>query len=82
MVTRRCEAEGQAAAHRLAMSLAQGPSVKLGYINASISTTPNIVVEACFDAESDPSLASGRGTADHHRSRQGVVEKRKTLTRP
>src|SRR6478735_10437834 len=45
------DAEVEAAAHELAMSLAQGPSVTLGYIKRNINNAEHLSLEACFDAE-------------------------------
>src|SRR4029077_10077988 len=42
------DAEVEAAAHELAMSLAQGPSVTLGYIKGNINNAEHLSLEACF----------------------------------
>src|SRR5205823_10905941 len=52
MVTRVVpDAEVEAAARELAMSLAQGPTVTLGYIKKNINNAEHLSLEACFDAE-------------------------------
>src|ERR1700727_3194852 len=66
MVTRVVpDAEVGTVAHELAMSLAQGPSVTLGYIKRNINNVEHLSLEACFDAE-----------AIHH-SRAGVISDQK-----
>src|SRR5258708_219442 len=45
------DAEVEAAAHELAMSLARGPTVTLGYIKKNINNAETMTLEACFDAE-------------------------------
>ena len=54
------DAEIDAEARDLAMSLAQGPSVTLGYIKRNINNAETMTLEACFDARGDPSFALGR----------------------
>src|SRR6201988_4122005 len=44
------DADIDAEAHDLAMSLAQGPSVTLGYIKRNINNAETMSLEACFDA--------------------------------
>jgi 2-(1,2-epoxy-1,2-dihydrophenyl)acetyl-CoA isomerase len=76
MVTRVVpDAEIDAAAHELAMSLAQGPSVALGYIKKNINNAEHLPLEACFDAEA---LHHSRcsETADHKEAAKAFVEKR------
>ncbi len=76
MVTRVVpDAEIDAAAHELAMSLAQGPSVTLGYIKKNINNAEHLPLEACFDAEA---LHHSRcsETADHKEAAKAFVEKR------
>ncbi|MBC7586535.1 MAG: enoyl-CoA hydratase, partial [Tardiphaga sp.] len=52
MVTRVVDdADVEKAAHDLAMSLAQGPSITLGYIKSNINNAETMTLEACFDAE-------------------------------
>jgi len=79
MVTRVVpDAEVGAAAHELAMSLAQGPSVTLGYIKKNINNAEHLSLEACFDAEAmHHSRCSD--TADHKEAAQAFVEKRKPI---
>ena len=77
MVTRVVpDAEVGAAAHELAMSLAQGPSVTLGYIKRNINNAEHLSLEACFDAEAMHHSRSG-DTADHKEAAKAFVEKRK-----
>src|ERR1700751_3385341 len=45
------DAEADTAARELAMSLAQGPSVALGYIKRNINNAESMSLEACFDGE-------------------------------
>lgn len=65
-----------AAAHELAMSLAQGPTVTLGYIKTNINNAETLSLEACFDAEAIHHSRSG-DTADHKEAAKAFVEKRK-----
>ena len=65
-----------AEAHDLAMSLAQGPSVTLGYIKRNINNAETMTLEACFDAEAIHHSRSG-DTADHKEAAKAFVEKRK-----
>src|SRR6201989_298849 len=58
------DAEVDAAAHELAMSLAQGPSVTLGYIKRNINNAETMSLEACFDGEAIHHSRSGE-TDDH-----------------
>jgi 2-(1,2-epoxy-1,2-dihydrophenyl)acetyl-CoA isomerase len=70
------DTEIDAAAHELAMSLAQGPSITLGYIKRNINNAERLSLENCFDAEAfHHSRASD--TADHREAAQAFVEKRK-----
>jgi 2-(1,2-epoxy-1,2-dihydrophenyl)acetyl-CoA isomerase len=70
------DAEVETAAHDLAMSLAQGPTVTLGYIKRNINNAETMTLEACFDAEAmHHSRASD--TADHKEAATAFVEKRK-----
>ena len=79
MVTRVVpDAEVDAAAHELAMSLAQGPSVTLGYIKKNINNAEHLSLEACFDAEAMHHSRSRR-TADHKEAAKAFVEKRKPV---
>jgi 2-(1,2-epoxy-1,2-dihydrophenyl)acetyl-CoA isomerase len=70
------DAEIDAAAEELAMSLAQGPTVTLGYIKKNINNAESLSLEACFDAEA---LHHSRcsDTADHKEAAAAFVEKRK-----
>src|SRR6202050_128702 len=70
------DAEVEAAAHELARSLAQGPSVTLGYIKRNINNAEHMSLEACFDAEAMNHSRSGE-TADHKEAAKGFFEKRK-----
>src|SRR3954454_20337028 len=81
MVTRVVpDAEIDAAARELAMSLAQGPSVTLGYIKKNINNAEHLSLEACFDAEAmHHSRCSD--TADHKEAAKAFVEKRKPVFR-
>src|SRR5258706_11554018 len=62
----------------LAMSLAQGPSVTLGYIKRNINNAEHLSLEACFDAEAIHHSRSGE-TADHKEAAKAFVEKRKPV---
>ncbi|MDR3467456.1 MAG: enoyl-CoA hydratase [Xanthobacteraceae bacterium] len=76
MVTRVVpDAEVDAAARELALSLAQGPSITLGYIKKNINNAETLSLEACFDAEA---LHHSRcsDTADHKEAARAFVEKR------
>ena len=70
------DAEVEAAAHDLAMSLAQGPSVTLGYIKRNINNAERLPLETCFDAEAFHHSRAGE-TADHKEAAKAFVEKRK-----
>ena len=72
------DAEVESAAHELAMSLAQGPSVTLGYIKRNINNAEHLSLEACFDAEAIHHSRSGE-TADHKEAAKAFVEKRKPV---
>ncbi|KIZ38181.1 MULTISPECIES: enoyl-CoA hydratase [Rhodopseudomonas] len=69
------DAEIGAAAHQLALSLAQGPSVTLGYIKRNINNAEELSLEACFDAEAMHHSRCG-DTADHKEAAAAFVEKR------
>lgn len=78
MVTRVvADAEIDAAAHELALSLARGPSVTLGYIKTNINNAETLSLEACFDAEAmhhsrcGETAAGSRGAASHTASMAG-----------
>ena len=70
------DAEVEAEALDLAMSLAQGPSVALGYIKRNINNAETMTLEACFDAEAIY-LSRSRATDDHKEAAKAFVEKRK-----
>jgi len=77
MVTRVVgDAEVETAAHELAMSLAQGPSIALGYIKRNINNAEHLSLEACFDGEAIHHTRAGE-TADHREAAKAFVEKRK-----
>jgi 2-(1,2-epoxy-1,2-dihydrophenyl)acetyl-CoA isomerase len=77
MVTRVvADAEVDVAAHELALSLAQGPSVTLGYIKRNINNAEHLSLEACFDAEAIHHSRAGE-TSDHKEAAKAFVEKRK-----
>ena len=76
MVTRVVpDAEIDEAAEELAMSLAQGPTVTLGYIKKNINNAEHLSLEACFDAEALHHSRCGE-TADHKEAASAFVEKR------
>ena len=70
------DAECEAAAHELALSLAQGPSIALGYIKRNINNAETMSLEACFDGEAIHHSRAGE-TADHKEAAKAFVEKRK-----
>jgi 2-(1,2-epoxy-1,2-dihydrophenyl)acetyl-CoA isomerase len=70
------DGEVDAAAHELAMSLAQGPSVTLGYIKRNINNAERLSLENCFDAEAFHHSRAAE-TADHKEAAKAFVEKRK-----
>jgi len=70
------DADVEAEAHGLAMSLAQGPSVTLGYIKRNINNAETMSLEECFDGEAIHHSRSGE-TADHKEAAKAFVEKRK-----
>jgi 2-(1,2-epoxy-1,2-dihydrophenyl)acetyl-CoA isomerase len=72
------DAEIDAAAHELAMSLAQGPSIALGYIKRNINNAEHMSLEACFDGEAIHHSRAGE-TADHKEAAKAFVEKRKPV---
>jgi 2-(1,2-epoxy-1,2-dihydrophenyl)acetyl-CoA isomerase len=79
MVTRVVpDAEIEAAAHELAMSLAQGPSITLGYIKKNINNAERMSLEECFDGEAMHHSRCGE-TADHKEAAKAFVEKRKPV---
>jgi 2-(1,2-epoxy-1,2-dihydrophenyl)acetyl-CoA isomerase len=81
MVTRVVpDTEIDTAARELAMSLAQGPSVALGYIKRNINNAETMSLEACFDGEAIHHTRAGE-TADHKEAAKAFVEKRKAALR-
>jgi 2-(1,2-epoxy-1,2-dihydrophenyl)acetyl-CoA isomerase len=72
------DAEVEVAARDLAMSLAQGPSVTLGYIKRNINNAETLSLEACFDGEAIHHSRAG-DTADHKEAAKAFVEKRKPV---
>src|SRR4029078_6375843 len=72
------DADIDAEAHDLATSLAQGPSVTLGYIKRNINNAETMSLEACFDAEAIHHSRSG-DTADHKEAAKAFVEQRKPV---
>jgi 2-(1,2-epoxy-1,2-dihydrophenyl)acetyl-CoA isomerase len=79
MVTRVvADAEVEAAARELAMSLAQGPTITLGYIKRNINNAERLPLETCFDAEAFHHSRAGE-TADHKEAAKAFVEKRKPV---
>jgi 2-(1,2-epoxy-1,2-dihydrophenyl)acetyl-CoA isomerase len=72
------DAEVDAATHELAMSLAQGPSIALGYIKRNINNAEHLSLEACFDGEAIHHTRAGE-TADHKEAAKAFVEKRKAV---
>ena len=67
-----------AAARELAMSLAQGPTVTLGYIKRNINNAETASLEACFDAEAVHHSRCSE-TADHKEAAKAFIEKRKPV---
>ena len=81
MVTRVVpDAEIGAAAHDLALSLAQGPSIALGFIKRNINNAEHLPLEDCFDGEAIHHTRCG-DTADHREAAKAFVEKRKPAFR-
>ena len=77
MVTRVvADAEIDTAARELAMSLAQGPTITLGYIKRNINNAERQSLEACFDNEAFHHSRASE-TADHKEAAKAFVEKRK-----
>lgn len=72
------DADVDAAARELAMSLAQGPSVALGYIKRNVNNAEHLPLEDCFEAEAIYHTRSSE-TADHKAAANAFVEKRKTF---
>jgi 2-(1,2-epoxy-1,2-dihydrophenyl)acetyl-CoA isomerase len=74
------DAEIDAAAHEVAMSLAQGPSIALGFIKRNINNAEHLALEDCFDGEAIHHTRCG-DTADHKEAAKAFVEKRKPAFR-
>jgi 2-(1,2-epoxy-1,2-dihydrophenyl)acetyl-CoA isomerase len=72
------DAEVEEAALDLAMSLAQGPTITLGYIKRNINNAETMSLEECFDAEAIHHSRAGE-TADHKEAAKAFVEKRKPV---
>lgn len=70
------DAEVSEAATELAMSLAQGPTVTLGYIKRNINNAERLGLETCFDAEATHHTRCSE-TADHLEAAKAFMEKRK-----
>jgi 2-(1,2-epoxy-1,2-dihydrophenyl)acetyl-CoA isomerase len=70
------DTEVEEAARELAMSLAQGPSIALGFIKRNINNAESMSLEACFDGEAIHHTRAGE-TADHKEAAKAFVEKRK-----
>lgn len=70
------DADVEEAARELAMSLAQGPSIALGFIKRNINNAETMSLEACFDGEAMHHTRAGE-TADHKEAAKAFVEKRK-----
>src|ERR1700721_7571 len=72
------DAEVDARAHELAMSLAQGPSGPRGNIKRNTKNRDHMSLEDCFDAEAIHHTRAGE-TADHKEAAKAFVEKRKPV---
>src|SRR5690348_15411219 len=72
------DSEIDSAARELAMSLAQGPSITLGYIKRNINNAERLPLETCFDAEAFHHSRAGE-TADHKEAAKAFMEKRKPV---
>jgi 2-(1,2-epoxy-1,2-dihydrophenyl)acetyl-CoA isomerase len=72
------DSEIDTAAREIAMSLAQGPSVALGYIKRNINNAEHLSLEDCFDGEAIHHTRAGE-TADHKEAAKAFVEKRKAV---
>lgn len=74
------DAEIDVAAHELALSLAQGPSIALGYIKRNINNAEHLPLEDCFDGEAIHHTRCS-DTEDHKEAAKAFVEKRKPAFR-
>ena len=70
------DAEVEDAARELAMSLAQGPSIALGFIKRNINNAEHLALEDCFDGEAIHHTRCS-DTEDHKEAAKAFVEKRK-----
>ncbi|MBK3662075.1 enoyl-CoA hydratase [Bradyrhizobium diazoefficiens] len=70
------DAEIDAAAYELALSLAQGPSIALGFIKRNINNAEHLPLEDCFDGEAIHHTRCS-DTEDHKEAAKAFVEKRK-----
>ena len=70
------DAEIDTAAHELALSLAQGPSIALGFIKRNINNAEHLALEDCFDGEAIHHTRCS-DTEDHKEAAKAFVEKRK-----
>ncbi|QDP22623.1 enoyl-CoA hydratase [Bradyrhizobium cosmicum] len=70
------DAEIDTAAHELALSLAQGPSIALGFIKRNINNAEHLPLEDCFDGEAIHHTRCS-DTEDHKEAAKAFVEKRK-----
>ena len=74
------DAEIDTAAHELALSLAQGPSIALGFIKRNINNAEHLPLEDCFDGEAIHHTRCS-DTEDHKEAAKAFVEKRKPAFR-
>ncbi|MCK1388744.1 enoyl-CoA hydratase [Bradyrhizobium sp. 21] len=70
------DSEIDTAAHELALSLAQGPSIALGFIKRNINNAEHLALEDCFDGEAIHHTRCS-DTEDHKEAAKAFVEKRK-----
>ncbi|UPJ58335.1 enoyl-CoA hydratase [Bradyrhizobium sp. 192] len=70
------DAEIETAARELALSLAQGPSIALGFIKRNINNAEHLPLEDCFDGEAIHHTRCS-DTEDHKEAAKAFVEKRK-----
>jgi 2-(1,2-epoxy-1,2-dihydrophenyl)acetyl-CoA isomerase len=70
------DADVEEASRELAMSLAQGPSIALGFIKRNINNAENMSLEECFDGEAIHHTRCS-DTEDHKEAAKAFVEKRK-----
>jgi 2-(1,2-epoxy-1,2-dihydrophenyl)acetyl-CoA isomerase len=62
-------------ATELAMQLARGPTITLGYIKRNINNAEKFSIEACFDGEATGHSRCSE-TADHKEAAAAFVQKR------